>query len=149
MGAEEVIVAYVDKVHKNHQGILSGIAAKGYQYHEMNLPEDAGACSIQAEVEAKVRGCKVLVVYISKKGKTNPCLTQAINYAKQDNKKIIALWVEDDAEVGDMNADLERHASCVVASGDRAVEMLDSEEEVWENPEGGDFPEREIKHYKC
>ena len=149
MGTDEVLITYVNKKHKSHEDIIEDILSKGFQYHEMPLPQEVGECSIDQEVKSRVDECNVLVVYISKEGKVNPCLTQAVSYAKERNKRIISLWVEDNAEVGDMNGALERHSDCVIIYNGDFSTLLDEEDEVWVKPNGDGFSDREIKHHKC
>jgi hypothetical protein len=90
-----------------------------------------------------------LIVLITPDATENPCLNWLINYSKQENKRVIALW-HSASEQPHLPDSLDGHADAIMpVTGERVRAAICGDFNDWENPDGSPYQPREISRHRC
>ena len=97
----------------------------------------------------RIKKSGALVVYISPETKNSKYVNWEIEYAQKIDKRIIGVWAygEKGCELPDA---LHKYAPVVVGwVGDRIIDAINGDINVWENPDGSGCTPRDITRYRC
>lgn len=110
-----------------------------------NVSGESGCENFQGDID----WATTLIVLITHDAAENTCLDSLVNHAKQENKRVIALW-HSTGEQPQLPDSLDGLADAVVpVTGGRLRAAICGDFNGWENPDGSPYHPREISRHRC
>ncbi len=156
--ADEMKNIFISHIHEDDEGLSklkdllknNGMTIRDYSINADNPNKAHSEKYIKSEILApRIRQSSVLVVYISPETKDSEYVNWEIEYAQQQNKRIVGVWAygENECEVPDA---LDEYADAVVGwTGNHIIDAINGKIKDWENPDGTPSTPRDIKRYSC
>ena len=156
--AEETKNVFISHIHEDDEGLGklkgllkgNGMAVRDYSITADNPNNAHSEDYIKSEILApRIRQSSTLVVYISPETRESEWVNWEIEYAQQQDKRIVGVWEygEKDCEVPEA---LDKYADTIVGwTGNRIIDAINGEINGWESSDGTPGAPREIKRYSC
>ena len=156
--ADEMKNIFISHIHEDDEGLSklkdllknNGMTIRDYSINADNPNKAHSEKYIKSEILApRIRQSSVLVVYISPETKDSEYVNWEIEYAQQQNKRIVGVWAygENECEVPDA---LDEYADAVVGwTGNHIIDAINGKIKDWENPDSTERIPRRIERHDC
>jgi len=149
MTSENALIVSVTRKHKLHSSLVAQLQANGYDVEEMALPsENAGTCSVTGEIDAKIKGLDLVIVYISADLAANVCIAALMRTAEKEGVRVVSIWL-DDVTAGEIPQSVDSFSDAVTPYVDDLSGVFSGEENPWTLPDGEEPTKRKIKKHTC
>ncbi|MGS1053170.1 hypothetical protein ACVCIC_30900 [Burkholderia glumae] len=149
MTSKNSLIVSVTRKHKLHSSLIAQLHANGYDVEEMALPsENAGTCSVTAEIDAKIKGLDLVIVYISADLAANVCIAALMRTAEKEGVRVVSIWL-DDVTAGEIPQSVDSFSDAVTPYADDLSGVFSGEENPWTLPDGEEPTKRKIKKHTC
>ena len=149
---------FISHIHEDDPGLgklkdllkSKGMTIRDYSIRSDNPNNAKSESYIKSEILApRIRQCSTLVVYVSPETKDSKYVDWEIEYAHKNEKRIVGVW--EDGERGcKLPEALDKYADAVVGwTGNNIIDAIEGKIDSWENPDGSEHSQREIKHHSC
>ena len=149
---------FITHIHKDDDGIpklIDLVKSIGMTIHNYSITSDKPNKAkdenyIKSEILApRIQQCSTLVVYITPETKDSDWTNWEIEYAHHNNKRIVGVWAH--GEKGcELPEALKKYGDAVVGwTGNRIVDAINGDIDIWEFPNGSQFPQLKIKRFNC
>ena len=149
---------FISHIHEDDSGLSklkrllaeNGMAVRDYSVNADNPNNAHSEDYIKTQILApRIRQSSTLVVYISERTKESPYVEWEIEYAQNNDKRIVGVWAHGESECEIPEA-LGKFADAVVGwTGNQLVDAINGDIDRWEDPGGVQRNPREIKRYSC
>ena len=128
----------------------NGIDAKDYSINSDKPNQAKSESYIKNQILApKIMQCSVLVVYISKDTKNSKYVNWEIDYAHENDKRIVGVWGEGEKDCEIPEA-LENYGDALVGwHGSSIVDAINGDDSIQENIDGSKRGKRKIIRHPC
>ena len=128
----------------------NGIDAKDYSINSDKPNQAKNENYIKNQILApKIMQCSVLVVYISKDTKNSKYVNWEIDYAHDNDKRIVGVWGEGEKDCEIPEA-LENYGDALVGwHGSSIVDAINGDDSIQENIDGSKRGKRKIIRHPC
>lgn len=156
--ADESKNIFISHLHEDDAGLGklksllkdNGMTIRDYSINADNPNNAHSEEYIKSQVLApRIQQSGTLVVYVSPDTKDSTYVNWEIEYAQKQDKRIVGVWAhgEGGCEVPEL---LNDYADAVVGwTGNRIIDAINGKVDGWENPDGTQRTERDIKRYSC
>ncbi len=149
---------FISHVHEDDAGLGklksllkdNGMTTRDYSINADNPNNAHSEEYIKSQILGpRIQQSGVLVVYVSPETKDSKYVNWEIEYAQKQDKRIVGVWAlgEGGCEVPKA---LDNYADAMVGwTGNRIIDAINGKIDGWENPDGTQSPQRDIKRYSC
>jgi hypothetical protein len=149
---------FISHVHEDDAGLgelkslldKNGMTIRDYSITSDNPNNAHSEEYIKTQILApRIKDCGTMIVYISPQTKESHYVNWEIEYAQQEDKRIVGVWAhgEKGCEVPEALAD---YADAVVGwNGNSIIDAIIGKVNGWQQPDGSACAPRDIKRYSC
>lgn len=149
MTSKNALIVSVARKHKYHSNIVAQLQANGYDVEEMALPsENTGTCSVTNEIDAKIKGLDLVLVYISADLAANVCIAALMRTAEKEGVRVVSIWL-DEVTASEIPQSVDSFSDAVTPYADDLSGVFSGEENPWTLPNGEEPTKRKIKKHTC
>ena len=156
--ANETKNIFISHIHEDDEGLGkfkgllkdNGMTIRDYSINADNPNNAHSEDYIKSQILApRIQQSSTLVVYISPETKDSNYVDWEIEYAQNQDKRIVGVWAHGEAGCEVPKA-LDNYADAVVGwTGNRIIDAINGEIDGWENPDGTKCAPRDIERYSC
>ena len=156
--ANETKNIFISHIHEDDDGLGkfkrllkdNGMTVRDYSINADNPNNAHSEDYIKYQILApRIQQSSTLAVYISPETKDSDYVNWEIEYAHNQDKRIVGVWANGEAGCEVPNA-LDEYADAVVGwTGNRIIDAINGKIDGWENPDGTKCAPRDIERYSC
>lgn len=149
---------FISHVHKDDAGLIKikellekcGMNIRDSSINSSNPNNAKSEDYIKSNILApQIKWAGTLVVYVSPDTKHSQWVNWEIEYAQKLGKRIVGVW-EHGAKDCDLPDALSNYGDSMVGwTGNSIIDAINGEVDVWQKPDGSDFPTRAITRHPC